>query len=481
MSGPVVPLGEGGQALVDRAVDRVAGGRPVPGNKVELLFDGPAVYPAMFERIRAAERWVHIDNYIIRDDETGRALIAALAERARGGVRVRVLTDWFGSWTTRRRFWSDLRAAGGEVRYFQPPDFLHPFANLTRDHRKLLVVDGKLGVTGGLCIGNEWAGNPARGQQPWRDTGISVDGPAAGLLDRAFASVWNRIGAALPGDELAADVPALGQVEVRVVAGEPGGVRASRTTELLLAGAAQRVWLTDAYLVAPRGIYRSLLDAAGEGVDVRLLVPGTSDLPHVRNLTRTGYRELLQSGVRIFEWRGPMLHAKTIVVDSRWSRVGSTNMNLSSLIANFELDVMVDSEDIAYQLESQFRRDLDHSAEVLLRRSRFRSSLAFRPPEAPAGHHVRGMREKRRRTVVTLRAVMGGSQRALLTQGSLLVTAVAALLFFFPRAMGLTFGLLTLYLFLTSVLGLARKGRKDGPVERRTEADGPTGGRADRL
>jgi cardiolipin synthase len=318
---------------------------------------------------------------------------------------------------------------------------------------------------------------------------MSGDGPAVGLLDRAFASVWNRIGAALPDDELAADIPALGQVEVRVVAGEPGGVRASRTTELLLAGAAQRVWLTDAYLVAPRGIYSALLDAAREGVDVRLLVPGTSDLPHVRNLTRTGYRDLLRSGVRIFEWRGPMLHAKTIVVDGRWSRVGSTNMNLSSLIANYELDVMVDSEDIAHQLESQFRRDLDQSAEVLLRRKRFRSSLTFRPPEASPGPHVRGMREKRRRTVVTLRAVMGGSQRALLTQGSLMVTAIAVLLFFFPRAMGLTFGLLTVYLFVTSVLGMAREGRKslpraqrgDGLTERRTDGDGQTGRRADGL
>ena len=105
MTGLVVPLGEGGQALVDRAMDRVAGGRPVPGNKVELLFDGPQVYPAMLERIAAAEHWIHLDNYIIRGDRTGRQFVDALAERARSGVRVRVLTDWFGSWTTKRRIW----------------------------------------------------------------------------------------------------------------------------------------------------------------------------------------------------------------------------------------------------------------------------------------------------------------------------------------------------------------------------------------
>ena len=478
MTPPVVPLGEGGQALVDRAMDRVAGGRPIPGNNVELLFDGPRVYPAMLERIAAARHWIHLDNYIIRGDRTGQGFIEALAERARSGVRVRVLTDWFGSWTTKRRLWEPLRAAGGEVRYFQPPALLRPFRNLTRDHRKLLVVDGRLGVTGGLCIGDEWAGDPARDRQPWRDTGLAIDGPAAGVLDRAFATVWNRIGPPLPEDELAADIPALGEIGVRIVAGEPGGVRASRTTELLLAGAADRVWLTDAYLVAPRGIYRALLDAAAEGVDVRLLVPGTSDLSHVHNLTRTGYRELLRSGVRIFEWRGPMLHAKSIVVDGRWSRIGSTNMNLSSLIANFELDVLVDHVEIARQLEAQFRRDLDRSAEVQLRRNRFRSSLLFRPPEASPGVHVVGPRERRRRRVITLRAVMGGSQRALLTQTSLVATGIAALLVFFPRAMGITFGVITLYLFLTSLYGTVKQDRSRAGGLTGRRADGQAGRRA---
>jgi hypothetical protein len=164
-----------------------------------------------------------------------------------------------------------------------------------------------------------------------------------------------------------------------------------------------------------------------------------------------------------------MLHAKTIVVDGRWSRIGSTNMNVSSLIANFELDVLVDHIDIARQLEAQFRKDLDRSAEVLLRRSRFRSSLQFRPPEASPGLHILGRRERRRQRVVTLRAVMGGSQRALLTQASLLATVIAALLFFFPRTMGLIFGTLTLYFFLTSLYGAWSQSRR---VERGRRAAG---------
>jgi cardiolipin synthase len=433
-------------------MDRVAGARAIPGNRVTLLFDGPEVYPAMLERIGAARDWIHLDNYIIRDDATGRRFGEALCDRARDGLRVRVLADWFGSFATRRRFWRRLRSAGIEVRLFGPPNLLRPFRNLTRDHRKLLVVDGRTSVTGGFCIGNEWSGDPSQGRPPWRDTGVAIDGPAASALDQAFEAVWNQIGSPLPAGELAPDVPSQGEAAVRVVAGEPAGIRASRMTELLLAGSAERVWLTDAYLVAPRGIYRALLDAAREGVDVRLLVPGTSDLPHIRNLTRTGYRELLTAGVRIFEWRGPMLHAKSIVADGRWVRIGSTNMNVSSLVANYELDVMIDDQEFANQMEAQFRRDLDQSVEVWLKPARrFGDTLDFRL-EASPGPRVRGLRERRRRTVIALRAVVGGSQRALLLQQTLGLMLLAGLLLFFPVPMAIVFGVLTLYFAFTGML-----------------------------
>jgi cardiolipin synthase len=262
----------------------------------------------------------------------------------------------------------------------------------------------------------------------------------------------------LPSDELPADVAACGDAEVRVVAGEPGGIRASRGIELLLAGAAERVWISDAYLVAPRGIFRTLLDAARHGVDVRLLVPGTSDLPHVRNLTRTGYRTLLGAGVRIFEWRGPMLHAKTAVADGRWVRIGSTNINLLSLIANWELDVLIDDVRLAQQMEVQFRRDLEHSTEVLLEPSRtFRASLAFRPPEEPPLQgHAPGFRERRRRAIVAVRAVIGGSERALYVQWMLALAVLAALLLFLPRISGLVLGGVVLWVALTSTIDAIR-------------------------
>jgi len=433
-------------------MDRATGGRPIPGNQVTLLFDGPEIFPAMLERIGSARRWIHLDSYIFRGDETGRQFAEALSERAGAGVSVRILTDWFGSATTRRSFWERLRSAGALVRAFNPPRLVHLRENLMRDHRKLLVVDGRTAVVGGHCIGNEWAGTPGKDRKPWRETACALDGPAALAVDRAFARLWERSGDPLPDGELAAEAPAQGDSAVRVMAGEPGGVRASRATELLLGGAEQRVWITDAYFVAPRGIYQALTDAARDGVDVRLLMPGTSDLTHLQNLTRIGYRDLLRAGVRIFEWRGPMLHAKTIVIDSRWVRIGSTNLNLSSLLANYELDVVVDDGRLGQAMEAQFRRDLEYSVEIRLRApgegKRRSRKLAAVPgsAEPPAKRHHPGLRERRRRAVVAFWAVVVGARRAILLQFSVALAALSILFLIFPRVMAAGFTVLALWL-----------------------------------
>jgi cardiolipin synthase len=459
VTGVVVPFGpHDWSSLIERAMDRASGGRPAPGNRVQLLWDGPEVYPAMLERIAGARRWIHLDNYIIRHDAIGRQFAEALTDRARDRVRVRVLTDWLGSFGTSRAYWKRLRTAGVEVRFFGPPNLWNLRHNFTRDHRKILVTDGERAVTGGLCIGEEWSGDPARARQPWRDTGLAIDGPAATLLDRAFAVVWNRLGRPVPSDELAAEVPELGATKVRVLSGEPGAERVSRMVSLLLAGAAERIWVTDAYLVAPRGIFQALLDAAAHGVDVRLLVPGTSDLPHVRNVTRTGYRDLLRAGIRIFEWQGPMLHAKTVVADGRWVRIGSTNLNLPGLIANYELDVLLDDVRIGQQMEMQFRRDLEHSREVLLKPvGRPREVLEFRVPvDDSAVPHSPGLRERRHRAVVALRAVLSGSQRALFVQTSLSLGLVALLMVLFPRIAGLVLGAVTFWIAFTTLVDVAR-------------------------
>ncbi len=450
---------DGGDALA-RALDRAAGCRPIPGNEVTALVDGPAIFEAGMAAIAGATRWIHFDNYIFRGDHTGRRFAEALARRAREGVRVRVLVDWLGSFGTPASFWTLLRAAGVEVRRFGPPRLLDLTQNLTRNHRKLIIADGEVALTGGFCIGDEWAGDPRTGTLPWRETGVRVRGPAAAQLDLAFAGPWRAAGGSIPPHETPGDVPASGSSVVRVLAGEPWRLRAFRTLELMLALSARRIWLTDAYFVAPRRVRDALHAAAREGVDVRILVPGASDLPVVRNLTRTGYRSLLRHGVRVFEWQGPMLHAKSVVVDGRWVRIGSSNVNASSFLGNWEVDVLVEDGPLAEQMEGQFRRDLDRSAEVV-RRVRGPDRLgrlqpvllsvdAVDPGALPS--HRPSRREHRRRALLILWSVAAGTRWSVLVPVSVTALGIGALFLFLPRAMAVVFGVLFLWLALGAAL-----------------------------
>lgn len=463
MSGAHPPRGLTDRSKAGRLFDRVARGRPVPGNLVTFQHDPATAYDVMLDIIASARHWVHFDNYIFRDDRTGQRFAEALAARARGGLPVRLLTDWLGSWGTSRRFWRRLREAGVEVRLFGPPG-LDPLANLSRNHRKLVVADGEVALTGGICIGDEWVGDPARGQQPWRDSSVRIAGPAAAVLDAAFARVWARCGEPLPPGEQAADVAAAGEAEVRVLAGEPGLSRLGRLDALNLASATDRVWITDAYLVAPSALVESMADAVRDGVDVRVLVPGSSDLPLVRNLTRIGYRRLLAAGVRIYEWGGPMLHAKTSVTDGRWVRIGSTNLNLSSLFGNWELDVIIEHPEAAAEMEGVFRRDLAQSAEVLTRPLRAPERLqrvlppaleVGRPEQAPP-RHLPGRRERRRRRLVAVGALVSSARRGVLGILAALLLAGAALALLAPRVVGVLLGMLSLVLALVAGRGALR-------------------------
>src|SRR5437870_25164 len=197
-------------------------------------------------------------------------------------------------------------------------------------------------------------------------------GRAPAAFDGAFARIWSHAGAPLPPDELDADPAPGGSSTVRAVEGVPGRARVYRTVQLLAASAAERLWITDAYLIAPAPLYASLLDAAKSGVDVRLLVPGATDLPVLRNFTRVGYRELLRAGVRVYEYQGPMIHAKTLVVDRRWARVRSRNLNVSSLLTNSELALAAESDGLTEQLASQFRHDIASSKEIVMQPRRMR-------------------------------------------------------------------------------------------------------------
>ncbi|MEP7225961.1 MAG: phospholipase D-like domain-containing protein [Gemmatimonadales bacterium] len=423
------------------AINRAAGGRPVPGNQVQLLIDGPNTYRAMLETIAGAQHWVHFENYIIRSDAAGWRFAELLASRAREGIHVRVLYDWLGSIATARSFWAYLRKAGVEVRAFHPPQLVDVVANISRNHRKLVVADGSRAVIGGLCIGCEWTGESQAEGHPWRDTAVDIRGPAAAVLDQTFAAAWELTGSKVPAEEIAGVVEPVGSADVRVISGEPGRERAYRVIELLTVGSVERLWITDAYLVAPPRLFQALRDAGKDGVDVRLLVPGSSDLPLIRDLSRIGYRDLLRSGVRIYEWDGPMLHAKTIMCDDRWVRVGSSNLNPSSLLGNYELDVLIEDSRLADAMEAQFRRDIARSREVVSRPVRgprrisqaLPAVLTHQSPEvAPAMYHRSG-RETRQRAMLALRAIASHARRSVFGPISAMFIALGLLFVALPR------------------------------------------------
>jgi cardiolipin synthase len=430
----------------------------VPGNDVRVLIDGPEAYARMLEVIAQATRWIHFENYIIRSDEAGRCFADALIARARDGISVRVLYDAFGSSRTRRRYWRALREGGVDVRAFHPFQPLDLVANFSRNHRKLVVADGTRGVMGGLCIGDEWIGYPKGGGRPWRDTAVEVAGPACALLDKAFADTWAIAGEELPTEETPGRVAPQGEAEVRVIGGEPGRERIYRVTELMTAGSVSRLWITDAYLVAPPRLLLALQDAARDGVDVRLLLPGSSDLPLVRNLSRIGYRDLLRSGVRIYEWEGPMLHAKTIVADGRWSRIGSSNLNPSSLMGNWELDVLIENSGLADAMEHQFRVDIARSREVTRRpvrgpqriASALPTALSHQNPEVVQPEHHKSVRERGKRAGVALRIILANARRSIFVPLTLLLIVLGLFFFVLPTTAAYTFGALCAWLAVSA-------------------------------
>jgi len=249
-----------------------------------------------------------------------------------------------------------------------------------RDHRKLVVVDGEIAHVGGMCVGVEWAGT--RSEAPWRDTGVEIRGPAARAAALAFERLWSQIDQPL---SLAGKLPATpeeGGIPVWLIEGEPGRARVYRTLHLAASRARESIWITDAYFVAPRPLSEALGAAAQQGVDVRILVPAHNNWPIVGTMSRGGYRPLLEAGVRVFEWQGPMMHAKTSVVDGAWCRVGSSNLNAASLMGNWELDIGILDGGFGRQLQGLFLADLASSKEIILpgRRPTARRSLPTAPP-----------------------------------------------------------------------------------------------------
>ena len=438
-------LGESAADRFDQAFDRAAGATLTGGNAIRLLLDARENFPAWLAAIAEARCYVFFESYIIADDGVGHAFIEALAAKAREGVRVCVVYDWLGS-TKLSRPWEPLRAAGAQVRCFNPPSVESPLAWLTRDHRKSIVVDGEVAFVSGLCVSSAWEGDPARRLEPWRDTGIELRGPAVADIAAAFAQVWSACG----GEPFHAAVPSVrdeGEVRVRVIAGVPNSAATYRTDLLVASLAREHLWLTDAYFVATSAYTEALRAAARDGVDVRLLVPGASDLPPVSPLSRAGYRALIEAGVRVFEWNGTMLHAKTAVADGRWARVGSTNLNLLSWISNYELDVAVEDVAFAEAMAAQYERDLARSTEIVLTsRNRVRRGAPRAAAEpAAARRAISGSAGRAAAGAVSVGSALGAaltnrrtlapSETGLLTSVALLTLAIAVVAALFPRVL----------------------------------------------
>jgi cardiolipin synthase len=226
-----------------------------------------------------------------------------------------------------------------------------------------------------------WVGVPEKNIEPWRDTGVEVRGPSVADIEQAFAHAWSMIGPTIPADELVSRdaIARVGDVSMRIVASVPATAGMLRLDQLVAALARDRLWLTDAYYAGTTAYVQALRAAARDGVDVRLLLPNGTDIPLLRPLSRAGYRTLLEAGVRVFEWNGTMLHAKTAVADGHWARVGSTNLNIASWLGNCELDAVVEDEPFARLMEEMYLQDLENSTEVILN-AKYRVRAPGEPP-----------------------------------------------------------------------------------------------------
>ena len=462
MPKPLIPSTPS-RLLAEQALSRAAGAPLLNGNAVELLIDAAAHYDAWLTAIRGARQRVLLENYIIRDDEVGRAFRDALVERAQSGVFVAVVVDWIGCFgQSRGSFWAPLRAAGGEVRVFNPPQLGEPFGWVSRDHRKLLVVDGVHGFLSGVCISAKWLGDPARDVPPWRDTGVALRGPAVAELETAFAQSWGEIGASLR-EFVPIPAPATppGHVSLRLIATQPATAGMYRLDQLIASMARKTLWLTDAYFVGLAPYVQALVAAARDDVDVRLLVPGSSDIPVVAGMSRSGYRVLLKAGIRVFEWNGSMLHAKTAVADGQWARVGSSNLNIASWLSNRELDVAVEDAGFAGQLAEQYERDLGNATEIVLARRRRRGSgehvrsSESRPPRVrhaggSSGRAAAGALRIANSVGAALanRRVLGDTSSGPLVIGTIALAALAVIAFAWPTWIGWPFGVIAAWFAL---------------------------------
>jgi cardiolipin synthase A/B len=355
----------------------------VGGNRVEVLVDGPSTYEAMFAAIAAARDHINLESYILEENGPGESLAELLLQKRARGVRVNVIFDSFGSLRTSAEYFRRLEQAGVALCEYNPVSpWRRPLyrALHLRDHRKLLIVDGRIGFVGGINFSSVYASGSARKRQagdpkPWRDVHLRVEGPIVTHLQEVFLEHWKcQIGRTPASARYYPALPASGATQLGVAACDAGRRRNPFYIALVAAITAARrsVFVTTAYFVPPRRLLRALERAARRGVDVRLLLPGISDSWPALAAGRSLYGRLLHAGVRIYECHDAILHAKTAVIDGVWSTVGSSNMDWRSFLHNAEVNVVGVDRQLAANLERVYFDDLARSRSVSLEQWRNR-------------------------------------------------------------------------------------------------------------
>ena len=362
-----LPALEVGHPTFAATLSAYAGTTVVPGNRVDVLLNGDEIFPAKLRLIKAAKKSINYAQYVWEEGQPSEDIANALADRCRAGLAVNVLLDAVGTFSMPGEYRQRMVDAGCRVENFRPLGSFAVDKVNYRNHRRILVADGRVGITGGSGTSGKWGGN-GRQEDHWRDTDVWVEGPVVEQLQGAFAENWlEATGVALGGpDYFPSPLEARGQVEAQAVRSSPAGGSAAVYTMYLLAmaSARQSIYITNPYFLPDEKMIETLITTARRGVAVKLLLPGPIDHNLVRQASRSELGRLLQAGIEIYEYHPAMLHAKTMVVDGRWATVGSTNLDRRSFALNDEINLVVYNQAVAQRLERVFKDDLTRSKPV---------------------------------------------------------------------------------------------------------------------
>jgi cardiolipin synthase A/B len=361
---PAVAAGEGAFAAT---MEAHTGSAIVGSNRIDVLLNGDQIFPAKLDAIRKARRTITYAEYFYADGGPAREIAEALAERCRAGVTAKILLDGFGTLSMPREYVALVKDAGCHVATFRPLGRWFSIGRHNkRNHRRILVVDGRVAVTGGSGVSEKWMGN-GRVDGHWRDTDVRIEGPAVHSVQGAFLENWREAtGELLGGDGYFSERDGAGDARAQVIKSSPAGGSFEMYTMYLLAIASARrsVYLTNPYFLPDERMEAALLDAASRGVRVVALTPGKIDHNVVRAASRRGFGRLLEGGIEIFEYQAALLHAKTMVIDGVWATIGSTNFDNRSFALNDELNVVLYDRSVVKRLAAAFEADLGQARRV---------------------------------------------------------------------------------------------------------------------